>query len=98
MSNQLQLRRGTAAQTASFVGAVGEVTVSTDDHVLHLHDGATPGGFPITLGGIVATYASLPASPKGLWIVQADETKSGSPSAYYFYSTHAIWFAAVQVA
>lgn len=98
MSTALQLRRGTAAQTATFTGAVGEVTVSTDDHVLHVHDGATAGGFPLTLGGVVATYASLPASPKGLWIVQTDETKNGSPSAYYFYSTHAIWIAAVQVA
>jgi len=45
MSNALQLRRGTAAQTVTFTGAVGEVTVSTDDHVLHLHDGATAGGW-----------------------------------------------------
>lgn len=45
MSSALQLRRGTAAQTASFTGAVGEVTVSTDDHLLHVHDGVTPGGW-----------------------------------------------------
>jgi hypothetical protein len=98
MSTQLQLRRGTAAQTAAFIGASGEMTVSTDDHVPHVHDGATPGGFPLVLGGVIANYASLPASPQGLWIVQADETKGGVPSAYYFYSTHAIWIAAVQVA
>lgn len=96
MSNQLQLRRGTAAQTASFTGAVGEVTVSTDDHVLHVHDGATVGGFPLTLGGVVATFAALPANPLGLYLVQADETKSGAPTIYYFNSSHRYWVAMVQ--
>ncbi|MDR6389254.1 hyaluronate lyase N-terminal domain-containing protein [Paraburkholderia phenoliruptrix] len=96
MSNQLQLRRGTAAQTASFVGAVGEVTVSTDDHVLHLHDATTPGGFPIALGGVVATFAALPANPLGLYLVVADETKSGNPSIYFFNGGHRYWVAMVQ--
>ncbi|MFM0663323.1 hypothetical protein [Paraburkholderia sediminicola] len=46
----------------------------------------------------VATYASLPASPVGLYLVLADETKDGTPSLYYFWSTHCMWFAALQVA
>lgn len=45
MARQVQLRRGTAAQTASFTGAVGEVTVDTDDKRAVVHDGSTAGGF-----------------------------------------------------
>lgn len=50
MSNQLQLRRGTAAQTATFTGAPGEVTIVTDDNSLRVHDGVTPGGHAIAGG------------------------------------------------
>jgi hypothetical protein len=47
MSNQLQLRRGTTSQHATFTGAVGEVTVDTTKDVVVVHDGATAGGFPM---------------------------------------------------
>lgn len=46
MSTQLQLRRGTTAQTGSFTGAVGEVTIDTDKKVAVVHDGSTAGGLP----------------------------------------------------
>jgi len=48
MASQLQLRRGTTAQHAVFTGAAAEVTVDTDKKTVVVHDGATPGGFPIT--------------------------------------------------
>jgi hypothetical protein len=41
MPTQLQLRRGTTAQTAIFTGAVAEVTVDTDKNTLVVHDGST---------------------------------------------------------
>jgi hypothetical protein len=44
MSNALKLRGGTAAQHAAFTGSAREVTVSTDDNTLRIHDGSTPGG------------------------------------------------------
>jgi hypothetical protein len=44
MSTQLQLRRGSTAQTAVFTGALSEVTVDTDQNTLVVHDGVTPGG------------------------------------------------------
>jgi Major tropism determinant N-terminal domain len=47
MSEQLQLRRGTAAQVAAFTGAQGEVVVDTTNNRLVLQDGATAGGIPI---------------------------------------------------
>lgn len=46
MAKRVQLRRGTTAQTNTFTGAVGEVTVDTDKEVLVVHDGITAGGFP----------------------------------------------------
>jgi len=44
MSKQVKMRRGTAAQHASFTGVVGEVTVDTTNQALRVHDGATVGG------------------------------------------------------
>ena len=53
MSTQIQFRRGTTAQTAAFTGALGEVTVDTQNHVPVVHDGVTLGGFPAA--GLSAT-------------------------------------------
>jgi hypothetical protein len=49
MSEQLQLRRGTESQIAAFTGAQGEATPATDTMRLHIHDGATAGGWPHAL-------------------------------------------------
>ncbi len=45
MSEQLQLRSGTATQVAAFTGALGEVVADTTNHRLVLHDGVTAGGW-----------------------------------------------------
>lgn len=44
MAKQLQLRRGTTAQHATFTGALGEVTVDTSEDTIIIHDGALAGG------------------------------------------------------
>jgi len=46
LSEQLQLRRGTAAQVATFTGAAGEVVVDTSNNRLVVNDGTTMGGWP----------------------------------------------------
>lgn len=46
MARQVQLRRGTTAQHATFTGAVGELTIDTDKDIIVVHDGSTAGGFP----------------------------------------------------
>ena len=46
MHKILKLRRGNTATTNTFVGSNGEVTIDTDKHVLVVHDGTTPGGWP----------------------------------------------------
>ncbi len=45
MSEQLQLRRGSASQVAAFTGAQGELAVDTTNNVIHVNDGATAGGW-----------------------------------------------------
>ncbi len=47
MAQQVQFRRGTTAEHATFTGAVGEITVDTDKDVPVVHDGATAGGVPV---------------------------------------------------
>ena len=53
MSSQVQFRRGTASQTLVFTGALGEITVNTTSNTLVVHDGMTPGGWPVV--GTLAT-------------------------------------------
>jgi len=47
MATQIQLRRGTSAETAAFTGADGEVTVNTTTDTVVVHDGSTVGGYPL---------------------------------------------------
>ena len=52
MATQVQRRRGTTAQynigsPNGFKGADGELTVDTDLHTVRVHDGVTPGGYPL---------------------------------------------------
>ena len=62
MSEQLQLRRGTAAQVASFTGAAGEVVVDTTNNRLVLQDGATAGGWPAAKLAEVPTLSRTPVN------------------------------------
>lgn len=47
MSTQVQWRKGTTAQHASFVGAPAECTIDTNKNTIVVHDGSTTGGFPV---------------------------------------------------
>ena len=47
MATQVQFRRGTTTETSTFTGVLGEVTVDTTKDTCVVHDGATPGGFPL---------------------------------------------------
>jgi hypothetical protein len=46
LSEQLQLRRGTASQVQAFTGAAGEVVMDTTNNRLVVNDGVTAGGAP----------------------------------------------------
>lgn len=47
MSVQLKRRRDTAANVAAFTGAQGELIVDITNNRLTVHDGVTPGGWPL---------------------------------------------------
>src|SRR5260370_33875522 len=47
MAIQVQRRRGPTADIATWIGAIGEVVLNSDDHNEHVSDGATLGGFLI---------------------------------------------------
>jgi hypothetical protein len=65
MATQVQLRRGTTTEHASFTGAVGEVTVDTTKDTLVVHDGATAGGYPLAKSSeIVPTDLSYTAGTR----------------------------------
>jgi len=46
LSEQLQLRRGTASQVNAFIGAQGEAVMDTTNNRLVINDGSTAGGHP----------------------------------------------------
>lgn len=46
---RLQLRRGNTAAVSSYLGAVGELIVNTDNNTLYIHDGVTVGGHATTV-------------------------------------------------
>lgn len=77
MVTQVQFRRGTTAQHASFTGANGEITIDTDKDTVVVHDGATAGGFPLqTTAGLNANIASYLPSYTG--VVNATTVSTGS--------------------
>ena len=57
MTKQVQLRRGTTVEHATFTGAVGELTVNTDKDVAIVHDGVKVGGHELV--GVAATAQSI---------------------------------------
>jgi len=71
MAKQLQLRRGSTSQHASFTGAAGEVTVDTDKDVVVVHDGSTAGGYPLAPES-ATTAAGTAYLPAGTGAVPTD--------------------------
>jgi len=62
MATQVQLRRGNTVQTSAFTGAVAETTVDTDKNTIVVHDGTTPGGFPLARESALSTNQSFTQS------------------------------------
>ena len=56
-TKRVQLRRGTTAEHAVFVGAEGELTIDTTRDIAIVHDGATFGGHELV--GVAATGQSI---------------------------------------
>jgi hypothetical protein len=47
MATQVQFRRGTTAETANFIGAIGEITVDLTKQTCVIHDAIQLGGCPL---------------------------------------------------
>lgn len=73
MSTQVQRRKGTTAQHASFTGASAELTVDTTKNTVVVHDGATAGGIPLAKEtGSALSVTSLVSS--GAASIEATDT------------------------
>ncbi len=77
---QVQLRRGTEAEVASFTGAAGEVTPDMTNNRLVLHDGATVGGHPQASEAFVADAIAAAVEDAG---VASLNGKTGAVLAYF---------------
>ena len=76
MTTALQLRRGTTAQHATFVGANGEVTVDTDKKTLVVNDGVTQGGTPLAREDSLTKFVRHDTATQGLTDTQQSNVKT----------------------
>jgi hypothetical protein len=72
LSEQLQLRRGTAAQVTAFTGAAGEVVMDTTNNRLVVNDGVTVGGTPLAKLSEVQTNSRTPVSDAAYTVLVTD--------------------------
>ncbi len=72
MSEQLQFRRGTESQVASFTGAAGEAVFDTTNNRLVANDGATVGGIPVAKLSEVITNSRTAVSDAAYTVLPAD--------------------------
>lgn len=72
MSEQLQLRRGTAAQVTAFTGSAGEVVMDTTNNRLVVNDGVTVGGTPLAKLSEVQTNSRTPVSDTAYTVLVTD--------------------------
>lgn len=72
MSEQLQLRRGTASQVLAFTGAQGETVMDTTNNRLVVNDGATVGGFAAAKLAEVVTNTRVGVSDAAYTVLATD--------------------------
>lgn len=74
MSEQLQLRRGTGSQVASFTGAQGETVIDTTNNRLVVNDGTLAGGYPAAKLSEVVTNTRAAVSDAAYAALTTDRT------------------------
>jgi hypothetical protein len=74
LSEQLQLRRGTGSQVASFTGAQGEVVFDTTNNRIVANDGVTVGGNPAAKLAEVITNTRTAVSDTSYTVLATDRT------------------------
>ena len=81
MAIQTQFRRGNTYSHSLFTGASGEITVDLDKKVAVVHDGATVGGYPLSLNAYTAAaynQANTASTIAGLAFNAANSASSSS--------------------
>jgi hypothetical protein len=71
MATQVQFRRGTTTQNNAFTGGEGELSISTTDYHLRVHDGTTQGGISLALADLSNVS------------IDTDGVSEGSSNLYY---------------
>ena len=71
MATQVQFRRGTTTQNNAFTGGEGELTVSTTDYHIRVHDGTTQGGISLALADLSNV------------VFDTDDVSEGSSNLYF---------------
>lgn len=74
MSEQLQVRRGTATQIAAFTGAAGEIVVDTTNNRAVVNDASTAGGWPAAKLAEVITNRNAPIGDAAYTVAVTDRT------------------------
>ena len=74
MSEQLQLRRGTASQVQAFTGAAGEVVFDTTNNRIVANDGTTVGGSPAAKLSETITNTRTAVSDASYTVLATDRT------------------------
>jgi Major tropism determinant N-terminal domain len=72
LSEQLQLRRGTASQVVALTGAQGEVVMDTTNNRLVINDGSTVGGWPAAKLSEVVTSSRTVVSDAAYTVLATD--------------------------
>jgi hypothetical protein len=85
MAIQVQHRRGTTAEIASFTGAVGEIVVDTTKDTAVVMDGSLAGGYPLMKENNPAMTGNLTMQTSGTYIQFADGTKQYTATPQIFY-------------
>lgn len=77
MSRQIQIRRGTTIEHASFTGAIGEITMDTDKKTIFVHDGEIVGGIQMARKDEIPAQITIPENYD--FVVES----GGNNSAWY---------------
>lgn len=77
---QVQYRRGTSSQLATFTGAQGEMVVDTTNNRVVVQDGATAGGFPAAKLSEAGSVAGAHGSTVQLCLIEDTIACSGASS------------------
>ena len=78
MADQIQLRGGTAAESAAFTGASREVTVDTTNNTLRVHDGTTAGGHLLAKAADLSTTQTAQTAALSTLGVSSGATSLGT--------------------